>query len=198
MKLRKAIIAYWVINLALGGAHAWSQLDVQSSDSTNLTGSLAATFYGELIGGTQETSTEFWARDYFGEPRKDMNARKERNAVVLSFFATWCKPCKKEIPELEKLQTEFPQTKFFLVNVGEKREEIEDYLLKHPLRLPIILDRFGKTAEKYGVKSKEDNLAVLPTLVLIDAKGRISFYKKGYVEGDEFKIREQVLSLINY
>lgn len=57
MKLRKAIIAYWVINLALGGAHAWSQLDVQSSDSTNLTGSLAATFYGELIGGTQETST---------------------------------------------------------------------------------------------------------------------------------------------
>ncbi|MBL7995750.1 TlpA family protein disulfide reductase [bacterium] len=140
--------------------------------------------------------SEFFSRDYYGDTRNLPKGRKERNNVVISFFATWCIPCKKEIPELEILAAKYTDVKFYLINVAEDKEKIKKYLNENPIRLPILLDIYGKVSEKFNVKDGGNALAVLPTLVMINKEGTIHFYKKGYVEGDEKKIEGEILKML--
>lgn len=154
-------------------------------------GSPAPSFYLKFL-----DDSEFYSKDYYGETRNLPKARKDRDFVVISFFASWCVPCKKEIPELEKLQAKYPNVKFFLINVAEDKEKVLNHLKTTTIKLPILMDMYGKTSEKFNVKDKGVALAVLPTLVMIRKDGKVHFYKKGYHEGDELKIEDQVRSLI--
>ncbi len=153
-------------------------------------GSAAPGFYTKTLEGA-----DFFSRDYFGVPREIPKARKERQHAVLSFFATWCSPCRREIPELERLMDQHPSVKFFLVDVGESEDKIASHLKTTPIRLPILLDRYGLVAKKYGVMDGQTDTAVLPTLVIVDQSGVIRYFKKGYTDGDEKKIEEEILKL---
>lgn len=162
----------------------------QNGDTVLVAGTDAPKFFLKSIKGE-----EFYSSDYYGQPRKTMNAPKERFNVVISFFATWCVPCKKEIPELERLKEKYPDVKFFLIDVGEDKETVEKHLQITPITLPILLDKYGKTAEKFLVQKPGTTLAVLPTLAMINKDGKVHFYKKGYVEGDEAKIESEILKM---
>ena len=120
-------------------------------------------------------------RDYSGEKLRKPWKNKTKYVIVMSFFATWCAPCKKEIPYLEKLQTEFTDknTKFFLVDVGEEREILDGFLDKNRISLTVLHDRYQQTAEKFGANS-------LPRLIVIDKEGTIQLIKKGFKDGDSF------------
>lgn len=155
-------------------------------------GSPAPNFFLKGLDGS-----EFFSRDFYGDTRNMPKGRKERNDMVFSFFATWCVPCRKEIPELEALSEKYTDVKFYLINVAENKEKINDYLAKTPIRLPILLDIYGKVSEKFNVKDGGNALAVLPTLVMINKEGIIHFYKKGYVEGDEKKMEGEILKMLN-
>lgn len=161
-------------------------------DSLLEAGSPSPNFFLKGLDGS-----EFYSRDFYGETRTLPKARKERNHVVISFFATWCVPCRKEIPELETLAEKYPDIKFYLINVAESKEKVTEHLAKTPIKLPILMDLYGKVAEKFNVKDGGNALAVLPTLVIINKDGNIHFYKKGYVEGDEMKIEGELLKLSN-
>lgn len=159
-------------------------------DSLLEVGSPSPNFFLKGLDGS-----EFYSRDYYGEVRNMPKGRKERSNVVISFFATWCIPCKKEIPELEALADKYPDVKFYLINVAESKEKITDHLIKNPIRLPILMDIYGKVSEKFNVKDGGNAQAVLPTLVMINKAGFVHFYKKGYAEGDEKKIEGELLKL---
>ncbi len=120
-------------------------------------------------------------RDYSGEKLRKPWKNKIKYAVVISFFATWCGPCKKEIPYLEKLQAEFngKDVRFFLIDVGEEREKLDQYLKKNKTDLTILHDRYKQTSEKYGANS-------LPRLIVIDKDGTIQLIKKGFKDGSSF------------
>ncbi len=168
-----------------------SFLLARQQDSVLNTGDPAPNFFLRLLDGG-----EFYSRDYYGQPRDFPRSRKERNPTVISFFATWCGPCRKEIPELERLQERYPGIKFFLVNVAENGETLAAYLKTNPVRLPVLMDRYGKTAERFRVMDPVQSVAVLPTLVMIRKNGTVHFFKKGYSEGDEAKIEEQLLAMV--
>ena len=127
-------------------------------------------------------------RDYCGEELRKPWKNKTKYIVVLSFFATWCEPCKKEIPHLEKLQNEFKDypVKFFLVDVGEGREKISKFLKETNIQIPVILDRYQKTAEKYDALT-------LPRLYVIDQNGKIQRKQKGFSSPDDFEIEMREL-----
>lgn len=148
------------------------------------------------LSAMSKCGAEFYSSDFYGVPRNNLGARKERNPVVLSFFASWCLPCRKEIPELEKLQALFPAIKFLLVNVGEDLETIGQFLADFPVTLPILQDVYGKLAEKYQVKAPGVASAVLPTLVVVNRKGQIKYYKRGYKHGDEKLLEQELQTLI--
>ena len=120
-------------------------------------------------------------RDYSGEKLRKPWKNKTKHVVVISFFATWCAPCKKEIPYLEKLQTEFSgkDIRFFLIDVGEEREKIDQYLKQNNTSLTILHDRYKQVSEKFGANS-------LPRLIVIDKQGNIQLIKKGFKDGASF------------
>ena len=121
---------------------------------------------------------------------------KHDKPIILSFFATWCVPCREEIPVLDSVRQEFPDMKFYLVDVSglntNGRAMIEDSLMVAKMinflkvDILVLMDIYGKTAEKYAVKE-------LPTLVVIDPKGIISYMHSGYKQGDE----NELISILN-
>ncbi|MFH0882206.1 MAG: TlpA disulfide reductase family protein, partial [bacterium] len=112
-------------------------------------GDTLSPFMLRLYGGQGEYVA---LRDYCGEPRKPWNA-PPRRPVVISFFANWCQPCRKEIPELEKVSKTWGENvSVFLVSVGDKPEQIAGFLEEVPTGLPVLMDPYKTTStERYGV-----------------------------------------------
>ena len=116
---------------------------------------------------------------------------KKENPIVLSFFATWCGPCRVEMPVLDSISTEFPHISFYLVNVSGleqggvkfKEDPVKVKAMVEYLKvdIPVIMDKYGLTAEKYGALN-------LPTLVVIDEEGKIVYEHTGYARGDELEL----------
>lgn len=161
---------------------------------------LATSGRAQLKEGTQAPS--FFLKTNTGEsfflsrvvgPKAKANLKQP---VVLSFFATWCVPCKKEIPQLEILQKAYPGVGIYLVDVNEEGDLVAEYVKKFDVKLPILLDRYGKVSEKYSVVN-DQGIGNLPTLVIISAEGEIVLYHVGYKEGDEKTYENIIKDLIS-
>jgi len=113
--------------------------------------------------------------------------------TVLSFFATWCGPCRLEMPVLDTLSQSYKNINFYLVDVSgltqgkskmkEDPAKVKIMVESLGVTLQVLMDKYGKVAEKYGVKS-------LPRLVVMDAKGKVHYIHDGYEPGDENKLKE--------
>ena len=111
--------------------------------------------------------------------------------ILLSFFATWCEPCKLEIPVLDSLQKKHPKTKFYLVNVSglelegkkikEDSKKVKKFIDMLGTSIPVLMDKYGKTALAY-------NALTLPKSVIINSDGEIVYNHVGFVPGDEKKL----------
>lgn len=90
--------------------------------------------------------------------------------VVLNFWATWCAPCREEMPEFSKIQDELAPRGLQVIGVAiDDAAEVEGYLKSFPVHYPILIgdDAAPKWAESLG-----DSLSVLPFTVVLDRKGR--------------------------
>ena len=88
--------------------------------------------------------------------------------VILTFWATWCEPCKKEMPEIQAAYEKHKEDGLVVlaVNFGEKGEVADAFVKKMGLTFPIVVDRRANIAERYGVVS-------LPVTFFIDPNGII-------------------------
>jgi thiol-disulfide isomerase/thioredoxin len=127
-------------------------------------------------------------RDFCGEQLRKPWINKTKHVVILSFFATWCEPCKKEIPYLENLQREFKDqpVKFFLIDVGEEKNKIANFIKNTNIAIPVLLDRYQRTAEKYDALT-------LPRLYVLDKEGKIQRKQKGFSNPEDFEIEMRAL-----
>ena len=114
-----------------------------------------------------------------------------RHVVVLSFFATWCKPCMKELPHLENLSQKYKdeKIKFFLIDITEATRTVkglEDspragpFLANKGITIPILFDSRGVAKERYGAKT-------LPRLFVVDKYRTIQLAKTGFDEHEDFE-----------
>ena len=113
--------------------------------------------------------------------------------ILLSFFATWCVPCRIEMPVLDTLSQSYRDINFYLVNVSgltqgkskmkEDPAKVKIMVESLGVTLQVLMDKYGKVAEKYGVKS-------LPRLVVIDGKSTVHYIHDGYAPGDENRLKE--------
>jgi len=120
--------------------------------------------------------------------------------IILAFYATWCIPCRQEIPALEKMMsgpTPY-NVRLYYVNVGGlmaaeeggdvvKQREETDKVQRHKERFkmthPILMDRYALTAQKFGAES-------LPIIVIIGGNGLIKYLHHGYKPGDEHELSQ--------
>lgn len=97
--------------------------------------------------------------------------------VVVNMWATWCPPCRREMPVLERAQSAYPDVSFVLVNQGEDVETIERFLIEEGLDLSDILrDPHSRTMAETGARA-------LPTTLYFDADGRLVDTHMGELTG---------------
>lgn len=141
-------------------------------------GDKAPTFYLRDV-----QNNDVFLRDFCGQKLRKPWKNKEKYVVVLSFWATWCGPCQKEIPVLQEIMDGYKgrKVKAFLVNVGEKKEKVAPFVEKKKFRLPVLLDIYSM------VSSKKYQTSSLPRLFVIDQNGIIRHMEKGFKGADHLR-----------
>lgn len=111
--------------------------------------------------------------------------------VMLNFWASWCGPCRQEMPLLEKIHKKYKRLGFTLlgVNVEENSNDAKNYLKDVKVTFPILFDRTQKTSELY-------NVSAMPTTILIDRNGNKRFLHRGYKPGYENDYKREIKKLL--
>ncbi|MBL8966243.1 MAG: TlpA family protein disulfide reductase [Spirochaetaceae bacterium] len=88
--------------------------------------------------------------------------------VLLNFWATWCPPCRAEMPSIDRLSGLMKDDNFTVmaVSVGEERKVVADFIAAQKYRLPVFLDRSGRLGAAFGARS-------IPTTYLFDKEGKV-------------------------
>lgn len=110
--------------------------------------------------------------------------------VVLNFWATWCPPCRYEMPSMERAYKKVQDEGIVLlaINVGESEDEIFEFTGRYPVTFPLLLDSDGAVIRRYGVIG-------LPTTFVIDPRGRVTHRAVGGREWDDERLLSQLREL---
>jgi peroxiredoxin len=113
--------------------------------------------------------------------------------VMINFWATWCGPCRQEMPHLEAIHKKYSKMGFTMlgVNVEPDSKAADQWLAKQgtPVSFPILFDTDSKVSKLYSV-------AGMPSTVIVDRKGKIRLLHKGYKPGDENEYLNSIRALI--
>jgi thiol-disulfide isomerase/thioredoxin len=128
-------------------------------------------------------------RDPGGKEHKLSDYRGK--VVVLNFWATWCEPCREEMPSMQRLQDKLAGKPFAIlaVDFGEGAPRIKDFLGKLPVRFTVLLDRDLSVANAWKVK-------VLPTTLVLDPEQRIRYSVVGDLEWDSPTVESAIRRLL--
>ena len=117
---------------------------------------------------------------------KDMAGK----VVLMDFWASWCPPCRKSVPELSRLGVENPGLVILAVSVDKEAKKARKFLKGNATEgLVALHDAKQEVADKYGIEG-------MPSAVLIDKKGIVRFRKDGYGEGDLEKLKAEAAKLM--
>ena len=128
----------------------------------------------------------------------------EKN-IVISFFGTWCAPCRKEIPKLQEMSNELKKDdyEFLLICVSnikppgstttfkEEVPKIKKFIKKLDVDIEVLFDKYNVAWRKYA----DLNQGTFPLTVVVNKKGEISYHHHGYEKGDELKLKKHLKAL---
>ena len=111
--------------------------------------------------------------------------------VLINFWASWCNPCRQELPLLNKIYAQYRAAGFMLlaVNLDDNRKDAEAMLKGLDLRFPTLFDGNKSVAKLYRVDA-------MPATLVIDRDGRVRYVHRGYYSGYEQKYEQQVRELL--
>jgi peroxiredoxin len=112
-------------------------------------------------------------------------------AVLVNFWATWCEPCRAEMPSFERLRAsmEAQRVTVLAVNLAEPESRIRKFLEATPVRYPILLDRDGTTARAWQAR-------VLPATYVIGPDGKIRYRHLGELDWSSAEVKEMLLKVL--
>lgn len=123
---------------------------------------------------------------------KNLRLSEQRGDVVLiNFWASWCGPCRQEMPELEAIYQKYQNLGFtiFGVNVDKDRASADQVLTAGNLSFPILFDTQNTISELYQVDA-------MPTTLIVDRSGTVRFIHRGYKPGYEDEYIKQIKTLL--
>jgi len=118
-------------------------------------------------------------------------AQYKGQVVMLNFWASWCGPCRQEMPLLESIYKKYGKMGFTLlgVNVEPDSQAANEWLKQTPVSFPILYDKDSKVSKLYDV-------AGMPSTVIIDRSGKLRMLHRGYKPGDENEYLDSIRTLI--
>ncbi len=157
-------------------------------------------FRGVLLAGVLVTSLSLAGDGSGPAPDFNLGARGGKNlalsqlrgqVVMINFWATWCGPCRQEMPLLEQMYKKYQAMGFTLlgVNVEPDPSGAENWLKETPVSFPILFDRENRVSKLYNVSG-------MPSSVLIDRKGNVRYLHRGYKPGDENTYLNHIRALV--
>lgn len=169
-------------------------------------GPIALLFVVLVLGATTE-SNNLWANDERPEEGhlapdfelKTLEGKTVRlselrgkKAIIINFWATWCPPCRLEMPTMQQIYSEYKAKGFEILAINiepDAKAEIRDFMKELRLTFPVLLDSDMKVTRKY-------RLFGLPVSFLIDRRGIIQAKEVGYHDWIDKESRRRVESLL--
>ena len=122
----------------------------------------------------------------------NMRLQEQRGKVVMiNFWATWCGPCRQEMPHLSRLYDKYRASGFVLmgINVDDDTRNAAAVAAKLGVGFPVLLDTDKQVSRLY-------DLSTMPSTVLIDRDGKVRFVHRGYLSGYEDVYDKQIRELL--
>ena len=145
-----------------------------------LTGSLVLLSCGDRSAPAPAVKTNFRLPTVDGRALgpKDFGGQ----VVVVDFWATWCLPCRLQAEILEPVYRDYKGrgVQFLAANVGEEKDVVTQFLKDKPFPYPVLLDPTQAVATDLKV-------IALPTLLVIDKQGKVSYFQQGIADGDTLR-----------
>lgn len=132
---------------------------------------------------------DFTLKSLSGENLKLSEMRGE--VIMINFWASWCGPCRQEMPILEKIYQKYQPLGFTLlgVNVEEDINDAKNYLKDVQVSFPILFDNTNKVSQLYEI-------IAMPSTILIDRDGNMRFLHQGYQPGVEDEYVNYIKTLL--
>ena len=131
---------------------------------------------------------DFNLKDQYGVTHSLENYKGK--VIFLNFWATWCPPCKKEMPDVESIYKEYGENKKDVVILGinsEKENEVKKFLKDKGYTFPTLIDENSEVMRKYFIQA-------FPTSFVIDKEGNVYGYVMGGLTKEQIKqVIEEVL-----
>jgi len=143
----------------------------------------------EIDGLLHKDAPAFQVTDLSGKEISNKTLRGE--VVLLNFWATWCGPCREEMPDLRKLQRRFKDDGLQVVGIAvdSSKAMVERFLVMMPVAFPVAVDSAAKIADSYKVYT-------YPTTFLLDRHGVIQAFYLGSRQWDEPAFVEKIKTLL--
>lgn len=147
-------------------------------------------FSGQVIAASStQAAPDFTLKSRSGENIKLSELRGQ--VVMINFWASWCGPCRQEMPLLEQLYQRYQSMGFTLlgVNVDEDHTAADKMLGNVTVSFPILFDDQSQVSKQYQVKA-------MPSTFMVDRDGQVRHLHKGYKPGYEEDYQQQIRALL--
>ena len=113
------------------------------------------------------------------------------DVVMINFWATWCGPCRQEMPLLDELYARYQRVGFNLlgVNIDDDSQRAMRMVDELGIRFPVLFDERKEVSELYNVEA-------MPATILVDREGNVRYVHHGYKPGYEDRYLDQIRSLL--
>lgn len=154
---------------------------------------LAACAVGGLAANaavTPSTGAPDFTLPSLGGPNLRLQEQRGR-VVMINFWASWCGPCRVEMPHLARLYEQYRKAGFTVlaVNIDEDPHKAASLARQLGMRFPVLLDTDKKVSRLY-------DLSTMPSTVLVDRDGRVRYVHRGYRDGYEDTYDQQIRELL--
>jgi peroxiredoxin len=162
----------------------------------------SGTFYLLCLLGSLGTGSVGAAPPPEGQPAPDFTLSSDTGenlrlsefrgqVIMLNFWATWCGPCRQEMPMLDKLYQQYSRNGFVLlgVNIDDNVANAVDMAKKIGISFPVLFDTDKRVSRRYDVDA-------MPSTLFIDRDGRLRHVHRGYKPGYEKRYQAQIRELL--
>ena len=150
-----------------------------------------------LFGQTSDTLQISEARNFILENLDgdfiELSEEIGSGPIIINFWATWCKPCKEEMKEMNKIFNQYKEKglKLFAISIDNEKSvsKVKPYVKTNGFDFTVLLDPNSEVARQYYAR-------LVPYTVVLDLEGKVVYSHLGYKKGDEIKVEKIITDLL--